>query len=42
MDVVGAYLASVLDKDIYMTLPNGFGLPDGANSLSDESHLRPK
>jgi hypothetical protein len=30
MDVVSAYLAGVLDEDIYMTLPDGYGLPNSA------------
>ena len=30
MDVVSAYLAGVLDEDIYMEPPDGYGLPKGA------------
>jgi hypothetical protein len=30
MDVVSAYLAGVLDEDIYMTPPDGLGLPEGS------------
>jgi hypothetical protein len=30
MDVISAYLAGVLDEDIYMTPPDGLGLPEGS------------
>jgi hypothetical protein len=30
MDIISAYLAGVLDEDIYMAAPDGLGLPDSA------------
>ena len=37
MNVVIAYLYGSLDNDIYMKLPEGFNLPNKANSKEDYS-----
>ncbi|XP_057247501.1 secreted RxLR effector protein 161-like [Beta vulgaris subsp. vulgaris] len=38
MDVVTAYLYGPLDNDIYMKVPEGFKLPEAANSNSREHY----
>lgn len=38
MDVITAYLYGPLDNDIYMKLPEGFKLPEAANSNSRENY----